>query len=207
MQFYLKLLELKEIRTDYLENKYLGFNAIIKKPIDTPQMIYFKKMCKIIKSTKFNSKNFFKNKNNAWCYLSNFSSGWQQYAAVCAEYKAPEEFNKIYKCQYDIMRNNYYLKKSCKASDLYEFIDKYIGDIMLYELNKSRPLYTNITNIKNDLSTHDCAGFIRYSMIYTKTINNKIDKMSSRFLKRLYNPHTELGRNYAMKNIEWAFEE
>ena len=192
-------------RTEYLEKKYLGVNAIIKKPIYTPQMIYFKKMCKIIKSTKFNSKKFFKNKKNAWEYLDCFPSSII-YHSITTGYNPPEEFKKIYKCEYGLMRDYYYLKKSCKASDLYKFIDNYIGDIMVASLYKTAHLNENIVNVINDFSSHDCDGFIRYSMIYTKTINNKINKMSSRFLKRLYNPHTELGRNFALKNIEWAYE-
>ena len=151
------------------------------------------------------NKTITKNKKNAWDFLQSFRAR-NIVEAIKTGYNPPEEFKKIYGLESDIMRDYYYLKKSCKASDLYEFIDKYIGDIMVYELNKSPPQYGNITKGKRHLSWLDCDGFIRYSMIYTKTINNKINKLSSRVLKRLYNPHTELGRNYALKNIEWAYE-
>tara|TARA_R110001599_G_scaffold312709_1_gene520310 strand:- start:92 stop:616 length:525 start_codon:yes stop_codon:yes gene_type:complete len=159
-----------------------------------------------IKSSKFNSKKFFKNKKNAFNFLNSFYIS--RYDTFLTNETA---FNKIYTIinytgiygLYESFKSDYRLKKSCKAGDLYNFIDKYIGEIVV------RDIYDRIgIGIKNTgeyFDRFDKEGFIRYSMIYHKTINTKINNMFSRFLERLYNPRTELGRNYALKNIEWAF--
>ena len=171
-----------------------------------------------IKEIKLDSKKYFKNnKQEALKYLD---GGDPEYYFVYSneepdEYssKEPDEYKKNY---FKIYTKKHVLRKRIKSENIFNFIDKYFS-VIFYQrtrFNMVNPIQdgvfkhtspvlslTQILLEQNDPSAH----LFIYALGRKKKIDRMIKKTFTNFVKRLYNPHTKLGYNYALKNIEWAF--
>ena len=163
---------------------------------------------------KFDSKKFFKNKKIALKFLDEYDDNIR-----CSVYtynnksnNLLEDFSNLYPQRNHTCMSR--LNKSCKVKDLYEFIDKITPFIIIDRINDvfinkyKYDLYLQKKNLFHIINRKFWFGndfIVYYIGVHIKKMV-RIKKIFSTFLQRLYNPHTELGRNFALKNIEWAYE-
>lgn len=177
-----------------------------------------KEFTDIIKTIKFNSKDYFKNKEEAVDFLQSFRI---QSINDTEDFFRPEYIRVIEK----VFNKNDQLKinRSCPAKWIYHYIDNYFGEWLCFVIRRIMHIdfyYDSLTKtLLNEISVSkqeryitifqnkeiQYFDFLFYSIGKRQKINRRIKKMFSGFLERLYNPHTDLGKNWALKEIEWAF--
>ena len=101
-------------------------------------------------------------------------------------------------------------RKRIKSDDVFKLIDKYemnkFIDWTKWDQRGDADPYLTITEYIAQRYDGPACGLILYTLARKNKVDNMIQKMGTNFITRLYNPHTELGHNYALKNIEWAFD-
>ena len=160
---------------------------------------------------KTDSKKYYKGNTEAALNLLDFDNDseyrrvHQEWVTKCADEEHRSLWLKIYtkKCE---------RRKRIKSDDVFKLIDKY----EMYEFTKyigwgknldADPSLNIIKYIVSEqYDGRKFGGLLIYTLARKIKAEKMIKKMCTNFITRLYNPHTELGYNYALTNIDWAFD-
>ena len=180
-----------------------------------------------IKNLKIDSRKFFKkNKQKALSFLISINTYRYYGHQLAPSYDwATVVKHREFRAVYDKIFKRWGEPRAFVRSDyLFNFIDTYATDIMCTYYDDSvlyngfgatrnvPPSYTlmeilcGFTLQRSMLGQYDYPQLFIYLIARKIKTDKMIQKMGTNFITRLYNPHTELGYNYGLKNIEWAFE-
>tara|TARA_R110002049_G_scaffold39278_2_gene120995 strand:- start:722 stop:1231 length:510 start_codon:yes stop_codon:yes gene_type:complete len=158
-----------------------------------------------LKDIKIDSKKYYKgNIEAAWNFLdhnncSRYRRTHYAWMNMCADEEQKSLWFKLYtkKCE---------RRKKIRNDNVFKMIDKYEMNqfINCCQNEDADPSLTILEYIAKRFGTQ--SGLIIYSIARKIKAEKMIKKMCTNFITRLYNPHTELGYNYALKNIDWAFD-